>query len=123
MRNRGDAQRGGRHWRSAGLALALSAAVTGCSLLPDAHKIDVQQGNIVDRAARDELRTGMTKQQVRFLLGNPVINDLFNPDRWDYIYYVTPAGETPTMKRLTLYFDGSVLTRVQDEYFDEGGDS
>ena len=96
------------------LALLLSVGLAGCSLLPDAHKIDVQQGNIVDRAALEELRTGMTKQQVRFLLGNPVINDLFHPDRWDYIYYVTPAGEQPTLKRLTLFFDGSVLSRVQD---------
>ncbi|MDH3451519.1 MAG: outer membrane protein assembly factor BamE, partial [Gammaproteobacteria bacterium] len=57
--------------------------------------------------------------QVRFLLGNPVINDLFHPDRWDYIYYVTPAGETPNLKRLTLYFEGSVLTRVLDQYFEQ----
>ena len=105
------------------LALLLGVGLAGCSLLPDAHKIDVQQGNIVDRAALDELRTGMTKQQVRFLLGNPVINDLFHPDRWDYIYYVTPAGEPPTLKRLTLFFDGSVLTRVQDDYFDQAEDS
>ena len=99
------------------LLVLLCVGLAGCSLLPDAHKVEVQQGNIVDRAVLDELRTGMTKQQVRFLLGNPVINDIFHPDRWDYIYYVTPAGEAPTLQRLTLFFEGSVLTRVQDEYF------
>ena len=104
-------------------AVLLTVTAAGCSLLPEAHKIDVQQGNIVDRAALDELRTGMTKQQVRFLLGNPVVNDLFHPDRWDYIYYVTPAGEPPATKRLTLFFEGSVLTRVLDDYFDKEEES
>lgn len=100
-------------------AAALCLALAGCSLL-EPHKIDVQQGNIVDRSARDELRTGMTRKQVRFLLGNPVISDSFHPDRWDYIYYVTPAGRSPdpVPKRLSLFFDGDVLTRVLDEYFD-----
>lgn len=108
---------GNRVLNLSALVVLLCVGLAGCSLLPDAHKVEVQQGNIVDRAALDELRTGMTKQQVRFLLGNPVINDLFHPDRWDYIYYVTPAGKAPTLKRLTLFFEGSVLTRVQDEYF------
>ncbi len=125
MRTQSNERRHRAHWRGqrAVAAALLYVAIAGCSLLPNAHKIDVQQGNIVDRATLAELRTGMTKQQVRFLLGNPVINDLFHPDRWDYIYYVTPAGEPPTPKRLTLFFKGSVLTRVQNDYFDDEEES
>ena len=105
----------------AGLLLSLGA--TACALLPEPHKIEVQQGNIIDAAALAELRTGMTRQQVRFLLGNPVIRDLFNLNRWDYIYYVSPAGETPTPKRLTLFFEGDLLTRVLDRYTDHSVDT
>jgi outer membrane protein assembly factor BamE len=110
---------GPRPLHRAAAAAALCLALAGCSWL-EPHKIDVQQGNIVDRAARDELRTGMTRKQVRFLLGNPVVSDPFHADRWDYIYYVTQAGQSPypTPKRLSLFFEGDVLTRVLDEYFD-----
>lgn len=108
----------GRPARLVAVAALLSLVVTGCSLLPSAHRIDVQQGNIVDRAALAELRTGMSKKQVQFLLGNPILSNSLHPDRWDYIYYVTPAGMSPTPQRLRLYFEGDVLTRVLDEYFD-----
>jgi len=107
------------HLAAAAVVLSLTAA--GCSLLPEAHRIDVQQGNIVDPSAFTELRTGMTSEQVRFLLGNPIISDPFHPQRWDYIYYVTPAGQPPhpIPKRLTLYFEDDVLTRVLDQFFDQ----
>ena len=97
------------------LILFLSALVSACS----AHKIEVQQGNIVDLEVFEQIEVGMTRQQVRFLLGNPVIIDSFHPDRWDYVYFVTPAGSKPTPKRLSLHFKDEVLVRIDDQYHSE----
>ena len=87
----------------------------GCaSLLPDPHKIEVQQGTVIDPEKVDQLRTGMTREQVRYLLGKPTLTDIFHPDRWDYLHYQTRAGEDAPVSRLTLFFDGDRLVRIDD---------
>ena len=99
--------------------ISMAVAIAGCSW-QEPHKVEVQQGNILDASALAELRAGMSKKQVRFLLGNPIINDTFHPHRWDYIYFEVPAGKPPTPKRLTLFFEGNVLTHMVDLYTDPG---
>lgn len=93
------------------LALALlSAPLAGCS----PYRIDVQQGNVLTDEALTNLKVGMTKRQVRFLLGTPPITDPFHADRWDYVYsYKKGRGGDEERRRLTLYFNGDTLARVE----------
>jgi outer membrane protein assembly factor BamE len=69
------------------------------------HKVDIQQGNILDQDMVDKLLPGMTKSQVRFVLGTPLIADTFNQARWDYIYRRVSAAGEKTEENVTVYFD------------------
>jgi len=62
--------------------LALAAALGGC-----VYRMDVQQGNYLEGKTVDQLQVGMTRTQVRYLLGTPLVPDCFDKDRWDYVYY------------------------------------
>lgn len=76
------------------------------------HRIDVQQGNVIDQDMLNQLRPGMTRRQVQFVLGSPMVADVFHQDRWDYIYRMQPgAGELET-EHVTLYFEDDVLARI-----------
>lgn len=76
------------------------------------HRIDVQQGNVIDQDMLNQLRPGMTRRQVQFVLGSPMVADVFHQDRWDYIYRMQPGtGELET-QHVTLYFDNDVLART-----------
>lgn len=90
----------------------------GCtSLLPEANRIDIQQGNLIDQEALDALQPGMTRAQVRELLGGPVLTSGFRPDLWDYIYYRTEAGREPAeVQHLSLYFEDERLVRIEGRY-------
>ena len=93
------------------LALAFSALLLGgCFLRP--HKIDIQQGNFIDQEAVSKLKPEMTRSQVRFLLGTPLVADPFHPERWDYLYIDRKGGKLKEKKRLTLIFDGDKLKRA-----------
>jgi outer membrane protein assembly factor BamE len=93
------------------LALLLCAPLlTACFLTP--HKIDVQQGNYLDQETVSKLKPDMTRSQVRFLLGTPLIADPFHPERWDYPYIDRKKGKLKAAKRLTLIFDGDNLKRA-----------
>src|SRR3546814_20220346 len=69
----------------ASLSFAGLVALAGCSF-PGVYKVDIQQGNVVTQDMIDQLRPGLTRQQVRFILGNPLITDTFHANRWDYLY-------------------------------------
>jgi outer membrane protein assembly factor BamE len=84
--------------------------LSACFLMP--YRIDVQQGNYLDREEIAKLKPGMTHAQVRFILGTPLIADPFNPNRWDYLYYNRPGSRIKDVRRLTLYFEGDRLTRA-----------
>lgn len=86
------------------LAFALGlAALAGCSF-PGVYKIDIQQGNVVTQDMIDQLKPGMTRRQVRFIMGNPLIVDTFHPNRWDYLYSIQPGGGQRQQERMSLYF-------------------
>lgn len=76
------------------------------------HRIDVQQGNALDSESVARLKPGLTRSQVRFLLGTPLVADPFRDDRWDYVYLMRTAGELTDKQRITLYFDGDTLVRI-----------
>ncbi len=80
-------------------------ALAGCSF-PGVYKIDIQQGNVVTQDMIDQLRPGMTRRQVRFIMGNPLISDTFHANRWDYLYSIQPGGGERLQERVSLNFDG-----------------
>jgi outer membrane protein assembly factor BamE len=88
---------------AAGLFLA-----TGC-----VYRINIQQGNFLKQADVDQVQAGMTRSQVRYLLGTPMVADSFNKERWDYIYYLK-KGRTRHIdsRRVTVYFDGDKVARL-----------
>ncbi|MHC6223921.1 outer membrane protein assembly factor BamE [Pseudomonas sp. X10] len=81
-------------------------ALAGCSF-PGVYKIDIQQGNVVTQDMIDQLRPGMTRRQVRFIMGNPLIQDTFNTNRWDYLYSLQPGGSQRQQERMSIFFNES----------------
>ena len=87
--------------------ILLGLTLTGCSQLqfPGVHKFDIQQGNIITQEMVDQLKPGMTKSQVRFVMGTPLIADSFNQNRWDYFYNKRKAKGGEEREQLTILFD------------------
>jgi len=99
--------------------ISLSLFSTGCSWVkfPGVHKVDVQQGNIVDQEMIDKLRPGMTKSQVRFVLGTPLVVDTFNQSRWDYYYSRVTSQGKETQEQVTIFFNAEdKLERITGDY-------
>lgn len=77
------------------------------------YRVDVQQGNLLEDSDIDAVQIGMTRSQVRFLLGTPVIEDSFHQDRWDYIYYFRQGRQRIADRSwLIVYFDGDQVSRI-----------
>jgi len=76
------------------------------------HKIDVQQGNVITQDEVNQLKPGMSRRQVQFIMGSPMIADVFHQDRWDYIYRMQPGYGEPTSEHVTLYFRDDSLERI-----------
>lgn len=105
-----------------GLSLLLSTvSLSGCSGIgfPGVYLVNIDQGNIVDQDMVEQLEPEMTRRQVRFLLGTPIIEDTFNNDRWDYIRIVRRGNDTLLRRRLTVIFENDVLVDVEGDYVGE----
>jgi len=89
--------------------LFCATLLMGCS----AHKLEIQQGNIIDPEAVSQLQPGMTKKQVLFIMGTPLLTDPFHQNRWDYVYLLKQAGRTREEERLTLFFENDTLSRIE----------
>lgn len=83
-------------------------------------KMDIQQGNVVTSKMLLQLRPGMTKSQVRFIMGTPLIADSFHSNRWDYFYQMRQAGKIIEQRRVILEFDKELLTRVRGDVVPQG---
>ncbi len=87
----------------------LSLALHGCSWVPrpiTEYKIDVQQGNVLTQEMVSQLKPGLTKDQVRFLLGTPVLMDMFHANRWDYVYRLKKGSTGAVeMRQFSTFFD------------------
>ena len=95
------------------LALCCMAALIGCEYkLLKVYKIDVQQGNVLEAEDVEKIRLGMSKEQVHFVLGTPLIIDSFHPDRWDYVYILKPGYAELKRRQLTLVFDRNEVIEV-----------
>jgi len=80
------------------------------------YRPDVHQGNIITQEMVDQLRQGMSREQVRFMLGTPLLTSEFHKDRWDYPYYLNPLKGQVQSRRLTIHFKDNKLERfVSDE--------
>ena len=84
--------------------------------VPKVHKIVIQQGNVITQQMVDRLKPGMTKAQALYVMGRPVLEDLFDPDRWVYIYSVQIPDEPEIKQTLTLYFENDALTRFTGDF-------
>lgn len=95
------------------IALASMLLNTGCL-----YRMAVQQGNVLDDTQVEELKTGMTRSQVLYLLGTPMLPHPFNNDRWDYYHYLDRGrGEGLKVKqsrRITVWFKDDVVERIED---------
>ena len=89
----------------------LVCAIVGCSIsMPRVHKVAVQQGNILNQSMVDKLKPGMTRTQVAYVMGRPVIINTFDPDRWDYVFTIEVPGQFNETTRMSLFFENDVLT-------------
>ncbi len=98
--------------------LILVVAISGCSTFrfPGVHRVSIQQGNVVSQQMIDKLRPGMTKGQVRFILGNPVIDDPLDRDRWDYAFTIQIGGGKMSKRKLALFFLADRLSYFEGNY-------
>lgn len=76
------------------------------------YKIDVVQGNVVTREQLAAVKVGMPRALVRDILGTPLLASVFHADRWDYVFTLQRKGSEPQSRRVTLYFKGDVLDRI-----------
>lgn len=105
-------------------------ALSACSKdkIPGVYRIDIQQGNQVSQEMLSKLEPRMTKSQVSFVMGTPMLIDVFHPNRWDYLYSFHPGNGQREQRRITLYFneeeqldfiDGNTLTVEKIELSEE----
>jgi outer membrane protein assembly factor BamE len=94
--------------------LAAAALLAGCGVprIPGLtpYKMDIQQGNFVSQEMVSQLKAGMSKEQVRFVLGTPLVTDIFHSDRWDYVYWrEAPDGKREQRKLVVFFADGKLV--------------
>ena len=97
------------------LCLAGCTRYDGDFKLPGVYRIDVQQGNIVEQKMLDRLKPGMDKNQVRFIMGTPAVEDPFHKDRWDYIYTVAEGGGQRKQQHITIFFEDDKLAFIDGD--------
>ncbi len=85
------------------------------------YRIDVRQGNFVTQEMVAQLKPGLTREQVRFILGSPLVADMFHVDRWDYVYRFQPGKGEAQQRRLVVFFQDNKLTRVAGDVVAEDG--
>lgn len=116
--------------KSLALLLVLSLFLAGCSstekalgVVPEAisnwsivYKPTIQQGTVINQEALDELMPGMSKDEVRFLLGSPSLIDTFNQERWDYVFTLAKPHTAPRMEKLSIYFKNDFVERFDGNY-------
>ncbi|MFA7270666.1 MAG: outer membrane protein assembly factor BamE [Sterolibacterium sp.] len=103
------------------LVLPALIAVAGCSSMPKLtswltpYRIDVRQGNYVTQEMVAQLKLGQSRDQVRFILGTPLLADPYHADRWDYVYRFQPGQGEAQQRRMTVYFADGKLSRIDGD--------
>jgi len=92
------------------LALAALVPLAGC-----VYRMNIQQGNFLEKRVITQLKVGMTRSQVRYLLGTPMVPSTFDTDRWDYLYYLKKGRlRRPQKYLLTVYFQNDKVARIDN---------
>jgi outer membrane protein assembly factor BamE len=109
-----------RRAQARAILVFLAAVLGACSWVPrpfSEYKIDIQQGNVLTQDMVGQLRPGLSKDQVRFILGTPVLADIFHANRWDYVYRLQKGstGEVEERKFSTFFDDDDRLVRVEGD--------
>jgi outer membrane protein assembly factor BamE len=97
---------------AAALAIAIlaTASAAGC-----VYRMDIQQGNLLDAEQVEQVEVGMTRSQVRFLLGTPMVIDSFESERWDYVYSLRRGHSRKVERRhLVVWFEGDKVARIEE---------
>jgi outer membrane protein assembly factor BamE len=90
------------------LIAGLSLLTVGC-----VYRIDIQQGNFLEPKDIDQVTVGMTRSQVRYLLGTPIVGNAFQNSRWDYVYYLKRGRSRDTFQaHFTVHFEDDKVTRI-----------
>ncbi|MCC2654901.1 MAG: outer membrane protein assembly factor BamE [Panacagrimonas sp.] len=88
----------------------LLVGLSGCQII---YKLPTRQGNVIEQRDLNKLKPGMTREQVKFVMGTPLAATPFRDDRWDYLgYYKSPRGEV-TQRTVSVYFEGNQLARLE----------
>ena len=102
------------------IALLAPLALAACGRMPGVpgltpYKVDIQQGNYVTQDMVDKLKPGMSRSQVRFALGTPLVTDPFHNDRWDYVYVMQKSGRVSEQRRIVVVFSEDKLLRIDGD--------
>ena len=93
------------------LLFSVLAATSGC-----VYRAAISQGNIVEQEDLDQVEVGMTRGQVRFLLGTPMLDDPFHQGRWDYVYYLKVGRRDATFKRwVSVFFENDLVSEIRED--------
>ncbi len=111
--------------RRSGIGVLGAVCLAACQM-PTPHigvapyRMEIQQGNFISQETVAQLKVGMSKDQVRFVLGSPLVTDLFHGDRWDYVYYRDFTGGRREQRKMAVFFDDGKLVRVSGDVMPAG---
>ncbi|HEY6239229.1 MAG TPA: outer membrane protein assembly factor BamE [Burkholderiales bacterium] len=98
------------------LAFPLLTAACGFAPSLSPYRIEIQQGNYVTQEMVAQLKPGLTRDQVRFVLGTPLVSDIFHDERWDYVFLRQRANSRETeYRRIAVFFEDGKLKRIEGD--------
>ncbi|MDB6063007.1 MAG: rane protein [Verrucomicrobiaceae bacterium] len=107
------------------LSVVFMLAVSGCSNLefPWVYRLKIDQGNIITQEMVNQLKPGMTRDQVKFVMGSPLILDPFHDNRWDYVYTVLDPKGKRTGQKLTILFNNDTLSGLSGDFIPQSAET
>lgn len=108
------------------LLALLSTLLPACGYVPripgvTPYRIEIQQGNYVSQQMVSQLKPGMTRDQVRLVLGTPLLTDIFHADRWDYVYWRETSAGKREQRKLAIFFEDGKLARLDGDIVGASG--
>lgn len=99
------------------------AMLSGCANweFPWVYRLNVDQGNIITQDKVNQLKPGMSREQVRFVMGSPLLTDTFHDERWDYLYSLRDRDGNLTEQHLSVFFANERLARISGNFMPQGG--
>ncbi len=102
------------------ICLLISLTLTSCSTilnnLPGVYSLEIQQGNIITQTMVDQIRPGMSKRQVLYIMGSPMLDNFFHKNRWDFLYSAHPDGSDKIQQQVSLFFENDQIVGIQGDF-------